>query len=280
MFLAEREFQKMRSKNYQIVLRNGLIYFLCLVFARPSFQKIWSLLSLGSRYFQGLGSGSTISRSGEMRVINLATRANSIPSLYFDVGGNMGHYTAALIKASADSEIHVFEPSRSLASEIQEKFRLNSKVRVNCVALSDRQEQLTLVAVHEGATTSTFHQHLDDTYKHAEEVKCETLDFYCKQNGIGEIGLLKIDVEGHELKVLKGASRLLSDGSIHMIQFDGGAAVNSRVFFYDFWRLLRDYKYEIYRVLPAGLIHIPEYKEQDECCMPTIYLATSARVRL
>jgi FkbM family methyltransferase len=279
MDLAEHKFQNSRNRSIIITLRNVAVTSLCAVVARPCLQSLWSLLSLGSRYFQGLGSGSTISRSGEQRVINLVGRAHSIPRLYFDVGGNMGHYTAALLDASTDAEIHVFEPSRSLASEIQAKFQSNGKVIVNQIALSDRQEQLMLVAVHEGATTSTFHKHLDDVYEHTEEVTCETLDKYCEDNDIREIGLLKVDVEGHELKVLRGASRLLSETAIHLIQFDGGAAVNSRVFFYDFWELLRGYGYEIYRVLPAGLTHVTTYKEQDECCMPTIYLASVTAIK-
>jgi FkbM family methyltransferase len=235
--------------------------------AHPFLQPLWSVLSLLSRYMQGLGSGSTISRSGELHVIDLVAR--TVLPVYFDVGGNMGHYTAALLARRPSAEIHVFEPSRPLAAEVRRRF---PEVTVNECGLSDRVEEKTLVAVHEGATTSTFH-HGDGTYQHSERVTCTTLDAYCETHKIERIGLVKVDVEGHELNVLLGAKRMLGTHAIDAIQFDGGAAVNSRTFFFDFWKLLRSYGYAIHRVLPAGLVPITEYRGQDECCLPTIYLA-------
>ena len=38
-----------------------------------------------------------------------------------------------------------------------------------------------------------------------------TVDDYCKENGIVKVDLVKIDTEGYELRVLKGATRLLQD---------------------------------------------------------------------
>jgi FkbM family methyltransferase len=44
-------------------------------------------------------------------------------------------------------------------------------------------------------------------YSKSETVKLSTLDDYCEKNSIDRIDFLKMDVEGHELKVLKGAER-------------------------------------------------------------------------
>jgi hypothetical protein len=50
-----------------------------------------------------------------------------------------------------------------------------------------------------------------------QQVPVVSLDFYCEQLGIGRIDFLKIDVEGMEPFVLKGAKRLLCNRLVHSI---------------------------------------------------------------
>jgi FkbM family methyltransferase len=49
------------------------------------------------------------------------------------------------------------------------------------------------------------------------QVKMTTIDDFCKDESIGQIDLLKIDTQGYELEVLKGATRLLNSKSIGII---------------------------------------------------------------
>ena len=64
---------------------------------------------------------------------------------------------------------------------------------------------------------------------------------------------MKMDTEGHELFALRGAANALSKGTILALSFEfGGSSINSRTFFRDYWNLLTQYSYEIYRVLPRG----------------------------
>lgn len=48
-----------------------------------------------------------------------------------------------------------------------------------------------------------------------EDVSSLTLDDFCKNNNINHIDILKIDVEGHELKVLKGLSNMLDQQKVN-----------------------------------------------------------------
>ena len=69
-------------------------------------------------------------------------------------------------------------------------------------------------------------------------------------------GFLKIDVEGFELEVLRGAQRMLSEGRIVAIQFEFNEMnVVGRVFVGDFFHLLGP-TYTLYRLLPHGLMPI------------------------
>ena len=85
--------------------------------------------------------------------------------------------------------------------------------------------------------------------------------------------MLKVDVEGHELAVLRGAQGTLARDCIALVQFEVGpttlAAGNS---FWQFWELLSP-RYRLYRILPDGLAPIDRYREQDEVFLTTNYLA-------
>jgi hypothetical protein len=49
------------------------------------------------------------------------------------------------------------------------------------------------------------------------EVRLETADAFCVERGIQRVNLLKIDTEGYEMNVLRGAEKLLAEGRIDFI---------------------------------------------------------------
>ena len=111
-----------------------------------------------------------------------------------------------------------------------------------------------------------------------ETINLTTINIFCKQNKIKKINFLKMDTEGHELEVLKGASNLLNKNLIDFIQFEfGGCNINSRTFFQDYFYLLRD-KFHIYRILKRGLHKITHYQEIYEQFLTTNYLAQSKKI--
>jgi hypothetical protein len=100
-----------------------------------------------------------------------------------------------------------------------------------------------------------------------------TIDNYCLNNDIEKIYFLKLDVEGHELKVLQGASKMIFDKKIDFIQFEfGGCNIDSKTYFRDFYYLLKD-DFNIYRIVENGLFAIKAYKEEYEIFRTINYLA-------
>ena len=55
-----------------------------------------------------------------------------------------------------------------------------------------------------------------------ETITLTTLDIYCEERGIEEIGLLKIDTEGFDLEVLKGGAEMLKHQRVSFIQTEAG----------------------------------------------------------
>lgn len=102
--------------------------------------------------------------------------------------------------------------------------------------------------------------HVDAVEK---EITTTTLDGYAEASGIDHIHLLKIDTEGHELEVLRGASGLLQQKQIDLIQIEFNEMnVISRVFFRDFAETLSDYR--AFRLLPSGVLPINNYPLKTE----------------
>lgn len=124
--------------------------------------------------------------------------------------------------------------------------------------------------------TSVYNRNLAHVNLEMDEISTAqftTIDNYCQKNNVNHIHFLKMDIEGHELSALQGASKMLSSDNIDYIQFEfGGCNIDSRTYFKDFYYLLHD-KYDIYRILQKGLYKIDKYSEYLEIFVTVNYLA-------
>jgi FkbM family methyltransferase len=121
-----------------------------------------------------------------------------------DVGANIGIYTAALAKLTPI--VHAFEPSPRLATLLRKSVPKN--VRVYQQAASDMQGTATLRTPFANRTMASPLATLEKTAFDAfteESVSLVVLDEVIDH----KIGFIKIDVEGHELKVLHGGRRII-----------------------------------------------------------------------
>jgi hypothetical protein len=102
-------------------------------------------------------------------------------------------------------------------------------------------------------------------HKQTETGRLDTLDAYCQRIGVHVINLMKVDVERHELEVIKGAEGMLSQGKIKGIQFKyGGCNIDSRVFLKDIFDFLLSFTYVFYKVFPRELRRVLRYDQRLE----------------
>jgi hypothetical protein len=87
-----------------------------------------------------------------------------------------------------------------------------------------------------------------------------------------EIDILKIDIEGHELFALEGLGSAIKHIKAIQIEF-GGANIDTRTFFQDFWYFFVQHDYDLFRITPFGAQRIYNYKEQDEFFSTTNFIA-------
>jgi FkbM family methyltransferase len=122
-----------------------------------------------------------------------------------DIGANYGVYSWHLRKHA--QRVVAFEPQPEMARFL--KAALGSSLRVELTALSDSigtaQMRIPCDRYLDGCATIEQENTLSDHDVREISVPVRRLDSY----DFGQIGFIKIDVEGHELKVLKGAEAIL-----------------------------------------------------------------------
>ena len=86
----------------------------------------------------------------------------------------------------------------------------------------------------------------------SETVQVRRLDDVCREFGVDRIDFLKVDAEGSDLDVLRGAEALLGE-RIGVIQFEfGGTSIDANQTLRDFFDLLEPAGYRVHRLLPEG----------------------------
>ena len=242
------------------------------------FEKMYAF-SLRQMNF---GSAAKYRVNGELHSLKeLARRWKDKSVTLFDVGANVGEFTLEILEAFRNQQffLYAFEPSDHASAQLREKVSALPNVQVIQKALGDKETTADLFAPTAGSALGSLHQRdlsqYNISFSPNEKVTVTTLDKFCFENKIDRIHLLKIDVEGYELAVLKGAAAMIERNAIEVIQFEfGGTSLDSRTYFKDFFLLLSP-KYKIYRILPKGLRELPKYSERLEIFQSANYLAVS-----
>jgi FkbM family methyltransferase len=153
---------------------------------------------------------------GEFEIADLQHFVAAIGNgdVVFDIGANIGAYCVSIGRARPGAQVHAFEPIDLNGSLIQVSLHLNRLNNVQLVrkCVSDSAGRVEFSLAEDSAYSSMI-----DTGRKAELRRfiCDTvaLDQYCEEQGHVRPGLVKIDVEGAELKVLQGATQLFADPS-------------------------------------------------------------------
>lgn len=132
-------------------------------------------------------------------------------AVLLDIGANHGRYTVEMAKKG---KVYAFEPSPENLKILREAVKDKPNVEVHHYALSDQTGIAKLMIVGNPGGHS-IHKILDgQRWKHSLEnsvdVATITLDEWCEYNNIYRIDGIKIDVEAHEIEVLKGAMATLN----------------------------------------------------------------------
>ena len=122
-----------------------------------------------------------------------------------DVGANIGAYSYALSPLA--SRVHAFEPVPELAAFISRVLPANVVVRN--LAVSDTLSVLNLFVPIKGGREDTTAASVMTSAVHLDGIQYQVQTTMLNSLSDHDVGFVKIDVEGHEMNVLRGADELI-----------------------------------------------------------------------
>lgn len=224
---------------------------------------------------QGKGWGAASVRQEVARAASLMGQKEA--KLCIDIGGNKGSYADALTVRFPQSEIIIFEPAAVNVEILTARFGGKRHITIEPYALSN---SAGLSQLHSdeagsglGSLTKRDLSHMDLVFETSESVEtCVFSDYWQNRLGKRPIDLCKLDVEGHELDALQGFGSALK--AIDVIQFEfGGANIDTKTYFRDFWHFFGDHGFQLYRISPFCTTPIKRYHERHEAFVTTNFLA-------
>jgi FkbM family methyltransferase len=134
--------------------------------------------------------------------------------VFVDVGANIGYFTclaAAYIRDSGRGRVFAFEPNPRLVPLLRRNAEINwslAPITIHPCAVGDTAGTASLQIPEGHAVNATFSDYHGEHAHHSVEVEVVRLDDVLPKDLA--VDFLKIDVEGHELSVLRGAANVIA----------------------------------------------------------------------
>jgi FkbM family methyltransferase len=155
---------------------------------------------------------------------------NNDSPVIFDVGSCVGDTVLEFLNNYPSASIYAFEPDPDSFSKLFERVKVMNKVYCNNIAIGEKTESKMFFQNKNFATNSflepdkqggDFTDNIDDLQlRHSCILPTTSLDNFCINNGIETIDLIKIDTQGYEFHVLKGAKKLIKSKKIKALYFE------------------------------------------------------------
>ncbi len=188
----------------------------------------------------------------------------------FDIGANIGWITIIMAQAvGPQGRVHSFEPYPPIFNHLQLNIALNelSQVSANCLALGNTSGVIPFYIFPEGFevynSIGAGERREGQSAHQKINVPVTQLDHYCQENHISQIDLIKIDVEGAEEIVLKGASRILKENPqvIIMMELFEPSAKQCGCSIYNCLKMLLDFGFYPYYLNQEGNLQLLTVEE-------------------
>ena len=194
----------------------------------------------------------------ELPTVRVAESILKPGMILFDVGANIGQYTLLASKILGPTgSVHSFEPSPTTYAWLARNVNLNDaqNVHLNRLGLSDNDKTVTLyLSTPENQGATSMRQQYNFSGRTAA-VCCVIMDGYMAQHNIPRVDAMKVDVEGAELEVLRGAERALT-GSHRLsviLEFEEGCQKRFDSSCHTLAHFLTSRGYTLMTIRPTGL---------------------------
>jgi FkbM family methyltransferase len=136
----------------------------------------------------------------------------------FDIGANIGSHTLGLAKSvGPEGKVYAFEPAYFAFAKLARNLALNPDLEtrtclrhVLLAATASEPAQPEIYASWPLTNKETIHPKHRGRLVSTGSVEVDTLDAFVQREGVDRLDLMKIDVDGHELSVLRGGLGVLT----------------------------------------------------------------------
>ena len=181
--------------------------------------------------------------------------------IFFDIGANVGYYSILAATVNPECQVVAFEPAPITCARLIDNVQLNgsSHIRVEQVALGIDEGTIQFEVYADSAfntvRTPADANHPFFTNSQVIDVPCIRLDDYLDKHGIYP-DVVKMDVEGFEYNILRGAPRLLSGSQAPILFCEVEPLWLKRFGFSptEIFDYLEDFGYECFALTPLGLL--------------------------
>ena len=131
--------------------------------------------------------------------------------VFLDIGANIGYFSLLAASKDPTCKVIAFEPAKDIFGKLKENITINhfkNIITVNTAVGEKSEEKVLFLSRSDNLGMSSFRQP-ENFSGETEKVKVVSIDDWIKIAGLHKIDLIKIDVEGSEMTVLKGMMEVL-----------------------------------------------------------------------
>lgn len=189
----------------------------------------------------------------EPELLNFMKRKLKKNAILIDIGANIGAHTLPMAKHLSQGKVYALEPTDYAYKKLVKNIELNKDIRnikVEKVFLTN-SEMEKVETVSSSWNISNIEDpkrnKLDGGFaKSVENANFLTFDDWFESSGLNQIDFIKLDVDGHEVDVLKGAKKVLSKFHPHLfLEFSPIHFTGHKYQFSDLVDILIQYDYQI-----------------------------------
>jgi FkbM family methyltransferase len=196
----------------------------------------------------------------------------------FDIGAGEGASALLLRKLFPKAEVYSFEPYRPAYTTAQSLLAYDKHVHLSDYALGDQEAKGTLFC-NQGSLQNSLLPNSPQLTPYAPpelfrpvgtaETWIRTVEQVCQERGITSIDLLKIDTQGYELYVLRGAAGLLQRRAVTAILLELLFApyYDGQAYFEEIYKLMLSYQYRL-----VGLYHMIRGDDHAILCCVGVFM--------
>lgn len=188
------------------------------------------------------------------------------PKTVIDVGANVGQFAVATAKIFSGVSVHSFEPNPECVSALQKNIASLPNVLVYPLALGEAEGEVSFHVnshSHSSSILPLAKSHLmafpDAREVNMIQVKLCTLDKVFADIELSSPVMLKLDVQGYEAQVLRGATETLKRIDYVVLEASFKPMYQGEILFMDIVKLMEGFEFSFLR--PVGMLSDPQTNE-------------------